>query len=68
MNYLVKLVLNFPDKPWDWYGLSRNLNVTFDIVERHPDKPWDWKGLSWNPNVTFDIVESLSTNLGTGLH
>ena len=34
------------DKPWDWFGLSQNPNITWDIVEANPDKHWDWKSLS----------------------
>jgi hypothetical protein len=37
-----------PDKPWDWYALSINPNITMEIVEANPDKPWDWIGLSQN--------------------
>ena len=38
-----------PDKPWDWQGLSRNSNITWDIVQQYPDKDWNWCALSWNP-------------------
>jgi hypothetical protein len=47
----------YPDKPWSWYGLSRNPNITLEQVEKYPDKPWNWYGLSWNPNVTMEMVE-----------
>ena len=53
-----KFVEDNPDKPWDWIALSRNPNITFDIVQTNPDKPWDWNGLSMNPNITFDNVLS----------
>jgi hypothetical protein len=43
-------VLAYPDKPWDWDGLSVNPNITFDHVLAYPDKPWDWDGLSENQN------------------
>jgi len=34
--------------------LSRNPNITFDIVEKYIDHPiWNWSDLSWNQNVTF---------------
>ena len=36
--------------------LSRNPNITFDIVLAHPELPWDWFYLSQNPNITFDII------------
>ena len=41
-------ILDNPEKPWSWAGLSRNPNITLDIVLKHPEKPWDWAGLSWN--------------------
>jgi hypothetical protein len=34
-------VKNNPDKPWDWDWLSKNPNITFDIVKDNPDKPWN---------------------------
>ena len=46
------------EQPWDWIALSRNPNITFDIVQTHPNKPWDWDSLSQNPNITFDNVLS----------
>jgi hypothetical protein len=48
MNWFWKFVEAHPHKPWDWYGLSRNPNITWEIVEANPDKPWCWKSLSWN--------------------
>ena len=55
-NTLIKLLSYFPDKPWNWYELSRNPNITPNILLVNSDKPWNWYGLSWNPNITFDIV------------
>ena len=47
-----------PDKPWDFWSLSRNPNITWDIVKANPDKPWDFWSLSGNPNITCDIVKA----------
>ena len=44
--------------PWDWYGLSMNPIITWEIVRAHPDKHWDWYWLSQNPNITWDIVRA----------
>ena len=38
-----------PDKPWRWYGLSSNPNITMEMVNANHDKPWDWYRLSSNP-------------------
>jgi hypothetical protein len=56
--YWNEFVLKNPDKPWAWYGLSFNPNITWEFVEANPDKPWDWYELSGNPNITWDIVEA----------
>ena len=29
-----------------WSYLSKNTNITWDIVENNPDKPWSWYWLS----------------------
>ena len=47
-----------PDKPWNYYCLSRNPNITWDIVQANPDKPWNYEWLSINPNITWDIVKA----------
>jgi len=39
-------------KPWDWYGVSRNPNITMEFIDAHPEKSWDWRGVSGNPNLT----------------
>ena len=57
LNELEKLLLEFPDKPWNWKELSRNPNITLEIVEANPDKPWNWYYFSGNPNVTIDFIK-----------
>ena len=37
----VKLKHNLgTNKNWNWRGLSRNPNITWEIVQANPDKPW----------------------------
>ena len=57
-NHLYILLELFPNKPWDYYHLSRNPNITWNIVKANPNKPWDYKWLSKNPNITWDIVKA----------
>ena len=57
-KYWFKFIANNTDKPWNWRGLSQNLNITMEIVQQYPDKPWDWYGLSENPNITWEIVRA----------
>jgi len=53
-------ILNDPtfERHWNWYSLSKNPQVTWDIVQANPDKQWDWGCLSRNPNITWDIVQA----------
>jgi len=55
-NHLYILLQLYPDKDWSWYWLSRNPNITWEIVCSDQDKPWDWSGLSENPNISWEIV------------
>jgi len=32
--------------PWNWYYLSMNPNITWEIVQSNLDKDWDWWCLS----------------------
>ena len=45
-----------PDKPWDWWAVSENPNITWDIVTTNPDEPWNWGGLCLNPSITWGNV------------
>jgi len=45
------------DKPWDWYYLSKNLNLTLEIVKANSDK-LNWRWLSYNLTTTWDIVKA----------
>jgi len=36
-NHLWTLVQKFPDKPWEWFNLSSNPNITWDVVVANPD-------------------------------
>jgi hypothetical protein len=49
--------MDYPDKNWNWTGLSENPNITWEIVRDYPDKPWDWNYtfLSRNPMYAFDF-------------
>ena len=34
--------------PWDWYGISRNPNITWGIIRDNLEKPWNWKSIFSN--------------------
>ena len=46
-EYFWKFVLKHSDRiEWSW--ISRNPNITMDIIEKYPDKPWSWCYISRN--------------------
>ena len=55
-NHLWKLIQLYPDKPWDWFRISRNPNITWEIIENNPDKPWNWTRISRNKFEKHPIV------------
>jgi hypothetical protein len=55
-NTLIRLMKEFPDKPWSWYQLSYNPNITWDFIKLHLDKPWDWRIIS--THIAWDIIQS----------
>jgi hypothetical protein len=48
MNELLKLLIKYPEKPWNWRLISKNPRTTMEFIEKHPDKPWNWGCVSWN--------------------
>ena len=47
----------YPEKPWNWYSISSNPNITMEDIEKYPNKPWNWISISRNPNITMDMIE-----------
>lgn len=58
VNHLTKLLELYPDKPWNWYDVSKNPNITWEYIMNNPDKLWNWYGISGNPNITWEIVQN----------
>ena len=54
----MEYVKNNPDKPWNYFWLSCNPNITMEDVKNNPYKPWNWKCLSKNPNITMNDVKN----------
>ena len=48
---------SYLDDDWDWYAISRNPNITMEIIELNLEYPWDWESVSDNPNLTIDFVK-----------
>ena len=51
-NELQKLILKFPDYPWDWRELSKNPNISWDFFKNHQFFPWNMFYISANKNIT----------------
>ena len=47
-QYFFKFILDNHDKDWDWWSISKNPNITMDIIRDNPEKPWDWNWISMN--------------------
>ena len=47
-NDLIKLLAHFPDKSWNWYYISLNPNITWEIIRDNPEIPWNWATISYN--------------------
>ncbi len=45
-----------------WYAISKNPNITMDIIDNNPDKHWKNKGISSNPNLTMEMFEKILIN------
>lgn len=54
IEYIVKTI----KKESEWYHISSNPNITFDIVKKYPEKSWNYRELSINPGITLDHLES----------
>ena len=42
MTKWFQYILDNPEKPWDYFELSSNPNITWEIVKANPEKPWDY--------------------------
>jgi hypothetical protein len=51
------IIEKHPEKPWNWYSISENPNITMEDIEKYPEKPWVWDYISMNPNITMDMIE-----------
>ena len=49
-----KFIIDNPDNDWKWKEISRNPNLTMQIINDNPDKDWDY--ISMNSNLTMDFI------------
>jgi hypothetical protein len=57
-KYLSQAIKTFPENFLHFDMLSRNPNITWDIIQANLDKPWNFEWLSKNPNITWEIVQA----------
>jgi hypothetical protein len=49
--------LSFPFGNWDYTRLSRNPNITMDIISNNKLLPWDYSVINLNKNLTLEFFE-----------
>ena len=42
---------------WSYYCMSKNPNLTTEIIEKYIDKEWSWEHISLCSNITMEFVE-----------
>jgi hypothetical protein len=52
----IEFILANPTKPWDWYRISQNPNITLEIISANSHLPWNWTSISQNPNITPEFI------------
>ena len=47
---------------WEWFYISRNPNITKEIVEEHPVFAWDWNYLTGIMDFEWDFIFNIAQN------
>ena len=55
-----KFIIHNINKNWNFEILSKNPNLTFNIIKLYPDMNWDFDELSLHTNIDWNIVKLLS--------
>ena len=45
-------------KPWLFPRVSKNPNLTVDMLLKHPDRGWDWMAMSENDSLSMVMVRA----------
>lgn len=51
---------NNPSFPWNWFGVSKNPNLTLAFIKKHLDKDLCWMYITGNKSIS---IESIQENL-----
>ena len=60
----MEIVQANPNIDWDYYELSKNPNITWEIVQANPNIDWDYYELSKNPNITWEMTQIIQIKIG----
>jgi hypothetical protein len=58
----MEVIEKYPDKPWDWGRISRNPNITMEMIEKTPIN--HGSGLYFNEWINIPI----KYGIGNGFH
>ena len=56
-----KFIQNHGNKHHELYenpNISKNPNLTWEIIKNNPDKSWNWDEISANSNITWEIIKN----------
>ena len=42
----------------DWQAITRNKNITMNVIENHPEYTWNIPSIICNPNLTQEFIEN----------
>lgn len=51
------MICAHPEINWQYDILSKNVNITWDIIQQNPQHKWCYNYMSSNPNITWEIVK-----------
>ena len=54
----LSVVLELPDKPWDFRDISQNPHLTADFIGMFPSESWNWVSISSNSCVSMSLIEA----------
>src|SRR5271165_1379633 len=59
-NHLLMLILlSYEDgtyKKWNWPNISRNPNITENVIKKYPHFPWVWGNIGSNPSISVEFI------------
>ena len=42
--------------PWNWNGVSANINLTLSNIKANSHIPWNWFSISQNPGISIEDI------------